>query len=121
LYVQNYSSNLLSIRKIINELNYEIIFTLEVVVFQEWITKKIGEGIFENGLYFLNEKDTLSIQKRRSRHSLAQKIGHPSDKILKSLFDFKNLDCSSSEVYKLGKHNNLLLVYQIIKAKNLLS
>jgi hypothetical protein len=57
LHVKNCTSNLLSISKITNELNYKIIFTSKNVIFQEWITKSvIGEGYLLNGLYNLREK-----------------------------------------------------------------
>jgi hypothetical protein len=54
LHVEKYSSNLLSINKITQELNCEIIFSSKSVNFQDWITKNfIGEGYSKNGLYFL--------------------------------------------------------------------
>jgi hypothetical protein len=56
LFVQNYASNLLSINKIIHELNYEV-FSSKNIFFQEWITKRIiGKDFIENELYFLNEE-----------------------------------------------------------------
>jgi hypothetical protein len=36
-----------------------------------------------------------------------KKIVHPSDKILKYLFNFSKLDCSNCEIYNLGKHTKL--------------
>jgi hypothetical protein len=43
--VENYSVNLLSISKLAKELNCEIIFKENIMVFQDLITKeKIGEG-----------------------------------------------------------------------------
>jgi hypothetical protein len=36
-----------------------------------------------------------------------RRIGHPSDRILKYLFDFPKLDCSSCEIYNLGKYSRL--------------
>jgi hypothetical protein len=52
LYVQNCPTNLLSISKITQELNYEIIFSSKSIIFQEWKTRNvIGEGFLENGLY----------------------------------------------------------------------
>jgi hypothetical protein len=86
LLVQNCSSNLLSINKITNQLNCEIIFSLNNVIFQELITKRvIGEGFFENGFYFLNKiKNIFNAKKEEELSTLWHKrIGHPSDKILK--------------------------------------
>jgi hypothetical protein len=52
-FVENYSVNLLSIRKLATELSCEIIFKKNIMIFQDLVTKeKIGEGFFENGLYF---------------------------------------------------------------------
>jgi hypothetical protein len=66
LYVKNCASNLLSISKITNELNCEIIFILKDVIFQERITKNmIGEGFLQNGLYYLKERK-LSFNIKRS-------------------------------------------------------
>jgi hypothetical protein len=52
-FVENYSVNLLSISKLTKEFSCEIIFKENIVIFQDLVTKeKIGEGFFENGLYF---------------------------------------------------------------------
>jgi hypothetical protein len=79
------------------------------VIFQEWITKKIiSEGFHERELYFLNEeKYNFNIQKEDFGTLWHKRIGHQSDKILKSIFDFKELDCSNCEIYKLEKHTIL--------------
>ena len=68
----------------------------------------IGEGFFQNGLYFLNNQKFNFNTKIQDMGSLWHKrIGHPSDKILKYIFDFSNLDCSNCEVCKLAKHTRL--------------
>ena len=55
LHVKNCTANLLSIGKFSKEINCEIIFSSKNVFFQDIISKRmIGEGIFQNGLYFLN-------------------------------------------------------------------
>jgi hypothetical protein len=60
LYVQNYPTNMLSISKIAQELNCEIIFSSKSVIFQEWKMKNvIGEGFLKNGLYYINEKNAI--------------------------------------------------------------
>jgi GAG-pre-integrase domain len=110
LFVQNCSSNLLSIRKITNQLNCDIIFSSNNVIFQELTSKRlIGEGFCENGLYFLNKEKYIFNTKNEKELSTLwhNRIGHPSDKILKSIFDFKGLDSSNCEIYKLGKHTRL--------------
>jgi hypothetical protein len=50
-YVENCSVNLLSISKLTRELNCEIIFEKNKVIFQDLITKEnIGEGFFRKHL-----------------------------------------------------------------------
>jgi hypothetical protein len=57
LFVNNCASNLLSVSKITHEINYELIFSSQNVIFQEMKIKNvIGEGFLENGLYILGEK-----------------------------------------------------------------
>jgi hypothetical protein len=46
-----------------------------------------------------------------------KRIGHVSDKVLKCLFDFKNLDCSGCEVYKLEKYTKLSFTLSTYKSK----
>jgi GAG-pre-integrase domain len=110
LHIEKCSSNLLSINKITQELNCEIIFSSKGVIFQDWITKNlIGEGFSKNGLSFFREqKLNLNAKKNEDLSNLWHKrIVYPSDKILKCIFYFKNLDCSNCEVCKLGKHTGL--------------
>jgi GAG-pre-integrase domain len=112
-FVENYSVNLLSISKLAKELNCEIIFKENIMIFQDLITKeKIGEGFLENGLYFLDSnKSNFNITKDGDLGKLLHKrVGHPSDKILKTMFNFVNLDCNNCEVCevcKLAKHTKL--------------
>jgi hypothetical protein len=57
LIVQNCALNLLSINKVLHELNYEFIFSPKNVLFQKWAKKKmIGKHFLENEFYFLNEE-----------------------------------------------------------------
>jgi hypothetical protein len=52
-HVEKCSINLLSISKLANDLNCEVIFKKKNVIFQDPLTKeKIGEGYLETGLYF---------------------------------------------------------------------
>jgi Integrase core domain/GAG-pre-integrase domain len=80
------------------------------VIFQDLITKeKIGEVFFENGLYFLDSnKSSFNITKDGDLEKLWHKrVGRPSDKILKIMFNFANLDCNNCEVCKFAKHIKL--------------
>jgi hypothetical protein len=91
LSVKNCTSNLLSISKIANELNCEIIFTSKNMIFQELITKSvIGEGYLQNALYNLREKKyNFNVKNHEELGRLWRKrVGHPSDKILKYLLLF---------------------------------
>jgi hypothetical protein len=55
LYLPTFSSNLLSVSKITNDLNCNVIFSPKSVIFQDRVSgKKIGEGRLENGLYLLD-------------------------------------------------------------------
>jgi hypothetical protein len=46
-----------------------------------------------------------------------RRIGHPSDNILKYIFDFKNINCSKCEVCMLGKHTKLSFSLSSCKSK----
>jgi hypothetical protein len=86
------------------------LFFSNKVSFLELIIKRlIGEGFFENGLYYLNkEKYNFNTKKEKKLSILWHKrIGHPFDKILRCIFDFKILDCNNCEIYKLEKHTRL--------------
>jgi hypothetical protein len=104
LHVRNCASNLISTSKITNELNCEILFFSRNEIFQERITNRvIGESYLQNELYNVRErKYNFNIKKDEELDKLWHKrIGHPSDRILKYLFDFPKLDCSSCEIYNL--------------------
>jgi Integrase core domain len=69
----------------------------------------IGEGYLQNGLYNLREKKyNFNVKNHEELGRLWHKrVGHPSDKILKCLFDFPKLNCSSWEIFNLGRHTKL--------------
>jgi hypothetical protein len=80
------------------------------VIFQELISKKvIGKGLMKNGLYYLNyEKLNLNIRQEDQLSTLRhRRVGHHSDKVLKKLFGFSNIDNSNCEIYKLEKSTKL--------------
>jgi GAG-pre-integrase domain len=108
--VENCSVNLLSISKLTKKLYDEIIFKENIMVFQDLIPKeKIGEGFLENELYFLDSnKFSFNITKDEDLGKLWHKcVGHPFNKILKTIFNFANLDCNNCEICKLAKHTKL--------------
>jgi GAG-pre-integrase domain len=79
----------------------------------------IGDGSLKNELYYLNqEKFNRNSRKEEKLSTLwHRRIGHLSNKILKYLFDFLNLDNSSCEVCKLGKYTRLPFNLSICKSE----
>jgi hypothetical protein len=58
LYISSFLTNLISITKLTQELNCNSIFSSINIIFQDReIGKIIGEGMRENGLYFLKIKE----------------------------------------------------------------
>jgi hypothetical protein len=124
LYVQDCPINLLSINKIAQELNCDIIFTTKKLIFQDWNTKSvIGEGVLEKRFYYLKEETCNFMTKMEEKMGTLwhKRIGHPFDKILKCIFYFETLDYSNCEVCKLGNTQNYHSLYPNIRAKNLLN
>jgi GAG-pre-integrase domain len=70
----------------------------------------IGEGYLQNGLYFLNIHRYGLNSKVQDNNLWHKRVGHPSDWILKYIFNFQNIDCSKCETYKLAKHTRLSFV-----------
>jgi hypothetical protein len=71
----------------------------------------ISEGFLQNGLYNLIEKKfNFNVKNHEELGKLWYKrIEHPSDEILKYLFDFLKLNYSSYENFKLEKYTKLPL------------
>ena len=89
--------------------------------FQDLTSKRmIGDGVFRNGLYILNSQKCNFNTKIQDKGSLwHRRIGHPSDKILKYVFDLANIDCSKCEVCKLAKHTRLPFVISNSKSSQM--
>jgi hypothetical protein len=105
LYLPNFTSNLLSVSKITNELNCNVIFSPTNMIFQDIVTKrKIGEGKLDNGLYYLdilNKALTAnSVEENKLWH---WRMGHASDVVLNNLLNLKNLDNSTCDIYPFAK------------------
>jgi hypothetical protein len=109
-YVEKCSINLLSISKLANDLNYEVIFKKKNMIFQDPLTKeKIGEGYLENNLYFLSTNKSCFNAKKNYLYKVWNKrMGHPSDKILKLIVNGSQNYCSNCEVCSLANHTKLL-------------
>lgn len=62
LCLSKFNSNLLSINKITWDLNCNVIFSPNKVIFQDQVTQKtIGEGKLENGLYYLEDTTKICV------------------------------------------------------------
>jgi hypothetical protein len=60
LYVNTFTTNLLSINKLTQQLNCNVIFSKKDVIFQDRETgETIGEGSLENGLYVLKSQKKI--------------------------------------------------------------
>ena len=119
IYLDTFPINLLSVKKLTQELNCDVIFSCKNVVFQDRETgTKIGEGFLENGHYLLNSKIIFCASAKIVNSDLWHKrLGHPSDKILNSILDFKNLNCSNCEICKLAKQTKLHFSLSTNKSK----
>ena len=72
LYVPSFPFQLLSVGRITHALNCSVIFSPYTVIFQDQITKKkIGEGFFLDGLYYLS-KEMSSLKGFQAKTNLSQ-------------------------------------------------
>jgi gag-polypeptide of LTR copia-type len=110
LCLPDFNSNLLSVGKITQDLNCNVIFSPKKVIFQDRVSgKMIGEGTFKNGLYYLEEnmnKCFVSLSPINRDKLLHWRFGHPSDQVLNKLF-CHNLDSSNCDVCKFSKQTRL--------------
>jgi len=110
LYLPDFNSNLLSVSKITQELNCNVIFSPNKLTFQDRESEKtIGEGWLKNGLYYLeenNNKCLLSLNSVNRDKLLHFRFGHPSDYVLNKLFCY-NLDSKNCDVCKFSKQTRL--------------
>lgn len=121
-HVPSFSTNLLSISKITQDLNCSVSFFPSHCVFQDLITgKTIGSGRKENGLYVLDlGVDSSKHHQQAHLTSLSDsstekillwhhRLGHPSFYLLQHLFPSllanKNVSTLKCESCELGKHH----------------
>jgi GAG-pre-integrase domain len=109
LYVNTFTTNLLSINKLTQQLNYNVIFSKRDVIFQDRETgETIGEGSLENGLYVLkSQRIFCAMTKLKDSDILHRRLGHPSDKILNSFLKFSLKEYIDCDVCKLAKQTRL--------------
>jgi hypothetical protein len=105
LYLPNFTSNLLFVSKITKELNYNVIFSLTNVVFQDIVTKRtIGEGKLDNGLYYLDiSNKALAANSVEDNKLWHWRIDHASDLVLNKLLNLRNLDNSTCDICRFAK------------------
>ena len=122
LHVPNLITNLLSIPKLIKDINCSVTFFLDHCIFQDLATgRMIGQAKVKDGLYI------LGIQSSSSNHSPLpfisvnsnkddvwnhhRHLGHPSFKTLKKMFSslFKKFDIGQfhCEICEFTKHHRV--------------
>jgi Integrase core domain/GAG-pre-integrase domain/gag-polypeptide of LTR copia-type len=119
LYLPDFHSNLLSVNKIVNDLNCAVTFLPNKVIFQDRTTgKMIGEGSLRNGLYYLEENNKCFVSTKNSDkgHLLHLRFGHPSDRVLNKLF-YYNHDSSNCDVCRFAKQTRLPFSNSITKSE----
>jgi hypothetical protein len=101
LCLPEFKSNLLFVSKLTQDLNYNVIFSPNKVMFHDRISgKMIGERHLENELYYLdsNSNNYFVSSSMVSRDKLLyQRFGHTSDQVLNKLFCY-NLDSSACDI-----------------------
>ncbi|KAL0734174.1 hypothetical protein Bca4012_010384 [Brassica carinata] len=117
LYMPDFTSNLLSVKKCATDLNCNVIFSPNSVKFQDIESSKVlGSGKTKGDLYVLENLNSAvavsnfscsfsSVSTSLSKNALWHaRLGHPHNKALKLMFpgvSFENNDC---EACILGKH-----------------
>lgn len=120
LYLEAFSTDLVSIKWLTNELNCNAIFSSKNVQFQDRKTgKTIGDGFFENGFYILKNQELIFSATKESidQELWHKRLGHPSDQTLKKLLIFFFWNCISCDVCKLAKKTILHFSLSIRKSE----
>ncbi|KAM1501485.1 hypothetical protein ACFXTO_026964 [Malus domestica] len=118
LYVPSFPFQLLSVGRITNSLNCLAIFSPKTVIFQDCITKRtIGEGFYSDGLYYISKNSSCGFHaKSKSIHTSIQeaslwhqRLAHPSQPILSTLFPDLGKESTHCETCHLSKATRLPL------------
>jgi hypothetical protein len=122
LHVPNLTANLLSIRKLIKDINCSVTFFLDHCIFQDLATgKMIGQARVKDGLYMLGMQGSSSNSHPLSFISVNsnkddiwnhhRRLGHLSFKTLSHMFPslFKNLNVEQfhCEICEFAKHHRV--------------
>ncbi|KAG6466789.1 hypothetical protein ZIOFF_075393 [Zingiber officinale] len=102
LYVPSFPFQLLSVHKIVETFNCEVLFTPSKVVFQDRITKNmIGEGFLFQGLYYVSPHPRIprSIQALRSHQQFLwhQRLAHPSSLVFSKILSNMPMEAHGCE------------------------
>jgi GAG-pre-integrase domain len=110
LYVPELTVNLLSVQKLAQELNCNIIFYSKKVVFQNKDTGKKISGVEKNGLYVLDTSNYVVFTTKISGSLFHKRLGHPSNNILKKTCNNLDLDLdfNNCDVCRFAKQSRLL-------------
>lgn len=113
LYVPSFPFQLLSVGRITNSVKCIAIFYPHKVVFQDLATSKvIGEGFYLNGLYYLSKSLNVprvfqtSLNQDQEHKLWHQRLAHPSETILSTLFPSfckSSLICEICQLAKFAK------------------
>ena len=114
LYVPSFPFQLMSVGRVTNSLNCNVIFSPHDVIFQDRVTlKTIGRGHYLNGLYILHQmpsKSTTGVFQASSYPNGVlwhQRLGHPSDIVLSNMFSSLNNASHGCEVCRFSKQTRL--------------
>jgi hypothetical protein len=119
LYINTFTTNLLSINKLTQQLNYNVIFSKNNIIFQDRETEEmIVEGSLENAIYVLKSQGTFrAVTKMKDSDLLYRRLGYLSDKILNSFFKFPLKECINCDICKLAKQIKLFFLSPIVRVK----
>ena len=110
LYAPNSPFNLISISKLIHDLNCSIAFSHSSVTLQDRSTRKmIGIGHESQGLYHLSSAPSSTVCTSTDEPLLVHhRLGHPNiSKLRKMVSRFSNLSSLECELCQLGKHTHV--------------
>lgn len=93
LYVPSFPFKLLSVGRLTHLLNCLAIFSPYNVIFQDQVTKKkIGEGFYQNGLYYISTSSSFSKSLVAASNNVSlqrlwhRRLAHPSSHVLSIMF-----------------------------------
>lgn len=109
LFVPSFPTQLLSVGRITNSLNCNVIFSPTSVTFQDRTSgKKIGEGVYSHGLYLFQPSSTAChTSSQLESNVLHQRLGHPSKRVLSSLFPSLSIESTTCDVCQFAKQSRL--------------